>query len=200
MASIHRVRVTWNGIPSGPGVSTFYCEASAVPNLTQLRLALANLATAIAPGVSLQIENQGDTISDADGALVGSWSTTAQAAIPSTATGNYSAPVGGVVAWQTAGIHNGKRLQGRTFVVPLAHTQFGADGKLLPGAVGNLSGLGNGLRDSPAPKWVVWGRPKKPRNADGSVVEGSVATGGMSSIITGYKVPSRAMVLTSRRD
>lgn len=200
MATIHRVRVVWTGIPSGNGVSTFYSEASTVPNLGALRAGLANLAAVLPTGVTLTIENQGDTISDADGILQGSWSTAAQSAVVGAAAGAYAAAVGGCVNWQTAGLHNSRRLRGRTFVVPLAASAFGGNGQLLAGAVTALQGLANGVTGATGAKFVVWGRPTVARNPDGTKIPGAVGSGGTSSAITAATVPSKGMVLTSRRD
>jgi hypothetical protein len=198
--SIQRIRVVWGGIATGPGVSTFYAEAGAVPDLPKLRTALDNLKTAIAPGVTLQIQNQGDTLDETTGALTGSWSTTASAVITSTATGTFAAPVGGCVNWQTESIHNGRRLRGRTFVVPMASSQFGANGQLLAGAAGALQGLIAGVMLATSPHFVIWGRPVKPKDENGHVIPGSTGSGGLAGVISGGTVPLKAMVLTSRRD
>lgn len=197
---LHRVRVTWTGIPTGNGVSTFYCDSVAIPNLAALRAGLANLVTMLPTGVTLTIANQGDSISDDDGVLQGSWSTAAQAAIVGTGAGSYAAPVGACVNWQTDGFHNNRRLRGRTFFVPLISGFFGNNGALVAGAIPNLQGVVNAVVGTSSPKWMVWGRPRKPLNPDGTPIAGSTATGGTSSAITAGQVPTKAMVLTSRRD
>lgn len=198
--SIQRVKVVWGGIPTGAGVSTFYTEGGAVPDLTKLRTALDNLKTALAPGVTLQIQNQGDTLDETTGVLTGAWSTTSQAIITSTGTGSYAAPTGGCINWNTESIHNGRRLRGRTFVVPMNVGQYGASGQLLAGAVTALQGVIAGVLLAVTPHFVVWGRPVKPKDADGKVIPGSVGTGGLAGVISSGTVPTKAMVLTSRRD
>lgn len=200
MPDINRIRVVWTGIPTGNGVSTFYTEGGAVPNLAPLRAALANLVTMLPTGVTLTIQNQGDTITSEDGLLSGSWSTAAQAAIVGTGTGSYAAAVGACVNWQTDGFHNNRRLRGRTFFVPLISGFFGNNGALAAGAIPNLQGVINGVLGSPAPKYVIWGRPVRPKNPDGTPIAGSVAAGGTHSTITAGTVPTKGMVLTSRRD
>jgi hypothetical protein len=184
---LNRIRVVWTGIPTGTGVSTFYSPGAQVPNLNALRLGLDNLKPVLAPGITLTIQNQGDTIDDASGELVGTWATTAPAAVVSTGAGAYAAPTGGCVNWQTNGIHNGRRLRGRTFVVPLTAASYGTNGQLIAGAITALQGLINGVLTATSPPFVIWGRP----------VAGA---GGTSSAITGGTVPTKAVVLTSRRD
>jgi hypothetical protein len=197
---ISRIRVVWSGIPTGNGVSTFYAAGGTPPNLAPLRNALANMTTLIPSGITLTIQNQGDFIDDATGALTGSWSQTAQAAIACTGAGVWSAPSGACVNWQTNGIHNGRRLRGRTFFVPLVAACYAAGGGLTSGTITGLQGVVAGLLASGAPKYVIWGRPTKPKNPDGTPLEGGIASGGMSSEITAGTVPTKAMILTSRRD
>jgi hypothetical protein len=141
----------------------------------------------IPPGVTLTIQNQGDSIDDATGTLVGSWSTTAVAAIVGTGTGAFAGPAGGCVNWQTAGIHNGRRLRGRTFFVPFVATSYSTTGQLIAGAVTGLQGVIAGIMTATANPFVIWGRPK-------------LGLGGTSSPITGGTVPAKVVVLTSRRD
>jgi len=198
--SIQRIRVVWGGIPTGAGISTFYAEGGTVPDLNKLRTALDNLKTALAPGVTLQIQNSGDTLDETNGKLTGSWASTSQAVITSTGTGSYAAPTGGCINWTTEGIHNGRRLRGRTFVVPMNVGQYGATGQLLAGAVTALQGVINGIMLAVTPHYVIWGRPVKPKDENGKVIPGSEGTGGIASVITGGTIPTKAMVLTSRRD
>lgn len=198
---LNRIRVTWTGIPSGNGVSTFYSQSGTVPNLTTLRAGLANLVTLLPSGVTLSIDNQGDSISTDDGAIDGSWSTTAQATIVGTGGGAYAAPTGATITWTTDEIHGRRHLRGRTFFVPMAGSAFGSNGQLLAGAVTGLNGVAAGLMGAATgAKYCVWGRPVRPKGPDGKPVPGSVGSGGMGGIITGFKVPTKAMVLTSRRD
>lgn len=199
--TLNRIRVTWTGIPSGNGVSTFYSQAGTVPDLASLRLGLANLVTILPTGVTLTVENQGDTIGADDGAIEGSWSTTAPAAVVGTAGGAYAAPAGATVTWVTDDIHGRRHLKGRTFFVPLAGSAFSATGALLAGAVTALTGVGNGLLLAPAgKKYCVWGRPTRVPATVPPTVPAPPATGGMGGIITSFKVPTKSMVLTSRRD
>lgn len=200
MPSIHRIRAVWTGLPAGSAVSTFYAGGGTVPNLAALQAGMANLAALIPAIVKITIENQGDTIDDATGVLSGNWSTAAVAAIQGTGTGGYGAAQGARVKWLTEGIHNGRRLRGRTFVVPIIGGFYGANGRLLAGAVTNLQGLVNGVVGAGTNKYVVWGRPTVPKNPDGSAIEGAVPSGGMSSPITAGVADDFMAVLRSRRD
>lgn len=198
---LNRIRVVWTGIPSGNGVSTFFSQSGQVPDLATLRLGLANLVTVIPAGVTLTIEGQGDTIGTDDGAISGSWATTAPAAVVGTGGGAYASPTGGIVTWLTDEIHGRRHLRGRTFFVPMAGSAFGSTGQLLAGAVTALQGVANGLLLAPAgKKYCVWGRPTRvPKNPDPTAPP-VVPIPGTGGIITGSKIPTKAMVLTSRRD
>lgn len=199
--TLNRIKVVWTGIPSGNGLSTFFSQAGTVPNLSTLRAGLANLSVILPTGVTLTIENQGDTIETDGGAIMGSWSTSAQTPVVGGAGGAYASPTGACVTWMTDDIHGRRHLKGRTFFVPLAGSAYGTDGKLLAGAITALTGVGNGLMAAASgAKYCIWGRPTPVPPTVPPTVPKPPGTGGTGGVITGFKVPTQAMVLTSRRN
>lgn len=182
-------------------MTTFYGEGGAVPNIGALQTFFTAIRTFIPTGYTLQVENQGDYVADADGTLTGTWSAPAQAAITTSGTGGYAAPVGMQVTWLTDGIHNGRRLRGRSFLVPF--TALGADGQYLAGAVTALNDAANALRGAAGTKFGVWGRPVIPA-ADPAAPAGTPrpapTVAGLWSPWTGSRVTNKPVVLRSRRD
>lgn len=196
-----RVRVTWSGPKGTPGVTTFFGDGGTVPNIAALQTFFTAIRTFIPTGYTLQVENQGDFVDDGTGELTGTWSAAAQSAIATSGTGGYAAPVGMQVTWLTEGIHNGRRLRGRTFLVPF--TALGTDGQYLAGAVTALSDAANALRNAAGPKFGVWGRPTFPPTdpaAPAGTPRPAPVTQGLWSPWTAHRVTNKPVVLRSRRD
>lgn len=204
MTSLLRVKTRWSGFVGSPGYtvmhfrdfgtdpesSTAQTTENAAAAVARVRTFFSALATVLPSSVTVVPESEVDVIEHTNGELVESYAVTAGAPIVGTATNNFSAPVGAVVNWRTGTIRNGRRLRGRTFLVPLSTTAFGTSGILNPGAnttIGNAAlALAGGTT---GPRLFVYGRPS---NAD--------ATDGAFGIVTSSNVPTMSAVLRSRRD
>lgn len=187
MTVLDRYRVLWSGFPGGPGVSTFYN----VPGnnlLDELHTFFAAIADRLPNNVTLTFPNAGDSIEDTTGAIVGSWSVAAQANVVGSGATVYAAPVGVHVRWLTNTIINGRKLQGRTFIVPVIgqETAQGAPDAVLvndvKAAADALVAVVGGLS--------IWHRP----------FPNPAAANGASGPVTGAVVQTKFSVLRSRRD
>lgn len=182
MVNLKVHRVEWRGLPTGPGVSTFYADDAGI----DIRPYLDSLFTAIGikvPNVvSFYIPNSGITIDSATGHPNASW--TAGSAITRVATGSgvYAAPVGGLIRWETPTFIAGRRLIGKTFMVPFLAGCFESNGTLLNTVKSDLEAAA-ALFVTGATSFRVYSRKNH--------VAASVATS---------SVPDKAMVLRSRRD
>ena len=104
-------------------------------------------------------------------------------------TADRAAPAGLCVNWKTSTFVSGRRLRGRTFVVPLMSGAYESDGTIkatyLTAARDAAAALlANGATSTSV--FVVWHRP----------IGGA---GGSSGTVTGASVNDRVAVLTSRR-
>lgn len=191
MANISRVRVSLDGFPGGPGVSTFYCNAGDEASFrTQLGTFYGHLAGQMPGGMSYTVENAGEVIDEASGQAVNAWSVgsaiTQTSSSPATA---YAQGVGASVIWTTNAYHNGRRVRGRTFIVPILSTMFESNGTLESGYLGSLQAWATTLATSGLMR--VYSRPKGPVTAPTSP--------GGSFVVSGSIVRDKAAVLTSRR-
>jgi len=186
--NLGRHRTTWNGFVGGPGVTTLYWDiAAATPNLAAWNTFLSAIAARLPAVVVLQSQSSGDVLDDVTGNIIGSWTGAAQAAVPGTAVGAYTAPSGACINWRTAGIVGGHRVRGRSFLVPLSGASYDTDGSLLAAALTTLRGALATFQAAASPNLLVWHRP----------VGGG---GGDSFAVNAADIPDKAAILRSRRD
>jgi len=149
--------------------------------------------------VTIKVDGVGDVIEDTTGALVGQWIFPAPAVVQCTGIGTYAAPCGGLIRWETGVIKDGRRLRGRTFVVPLINGQYQNDGSLDPTTLTYLLSAAQILVTQQSASMVVWHRPFKGAPAVGTKPARPSHLGG-HSLVTGASIPDKVVVLRSRRD
>lgn len=198
MAALNRVRVALTGLRGLPGVSTFYCiDANAlVDPLRQLYLDLKGYQPS---GLKCQVEASGDIIESTTGVISGAWATTA--VLPSTGDhiGIYAAPTGWVADWTTATIADGKRIRGRTYMVPASSNVFSLDGSIDDTILAEFRFDCDKFQKATVGNLAVWHRPRLARVAD-ATHKALAAHAGSHALVTGSTVPDKAAVMRSRRD
>lgn len=120
--------VRWSGGRIGSGASVFHFAATASPTVAQAAAtAIDAFFFAIRAQIPAGITLRGDAevrVLNADGTLENVLTVTPGAAILGTGTGAWANGIGGMVRWNTASVVNGRRLIGRTFIVPLRSGAF----------------------------------------------------------------------------
>lgn len=185
-----RVVVEWAGPPvEGRAVNVLHFAGDAgIPDPADIKTAYQALLGGIPPNVTLTIPNAGDTIEDTTGTLVDVWSSTGGGTITGTAASTgVAAGVGACVGWLTGGIIAGKKLRGRTFIVPIAAGEYEFDGTLNGAEITRLNTFATSLMASGP--LAVWHRPTTPGGSDGN-----------SYGVISYKVRDHVAYLSSRRD
>lgn len=198
MTNLLRQRTILSGFQGGPGVATMYFldVATAIESVSRFWGALS----AVLPNtVHITPERSGDTIEDTTGALTGSWLGGVVSAATGQNPGAYSAPSGAVVDWRSGTVLDGKRVRGRTFIVPLAAGGYQDDGTLSPGTIGTIQAAATQFIVEQSNSFVVWHRPYKGRAALGTRPARPAHLGG-HALVTASSVPDKAAVLRSRRD
>lgn len=186
MATLNRLRCTWQGAGGLPGVSTFYldpADASAVADV----VAFFNAIKGHLPSsVSVSVGGSGDSIEDSTGALTGGWTQAGASVIQGTGgSGSYAAGTGYRVVWNTTDIVNGRRLKGSTFIAPAYGQIYGADGTIDATPLATAQTAATTLATAGALK--VWHRPS-PGGSNGT-----------SGTVLSASVPDRVSSLRSRR-
>lgn len=203
MTAIQRVRVAWTGFVGGPGVSTFYTDDFAGFSGAFSTL-MASLKDSIPDTVKITVPNSGDTIDDTTGALLGSWNGTSGFFVQCTGDGHHAAPAGYMIKWETGAIHNGRRVRGRTFIVPCSSNIYDADGTLIPAFLTGKQTALDTFVASMGTTLKVWQRPRAATpswtDVKGRTHLAKSATDGWASFVTSATIPDKTVVLRSRRD
>lgn len=204
MVNILRVKTRWSGFTGAPGYTILHFRdfatgdtGTATTTQEQAQIAVQRTRTffdaikALIPASArFTVEPEVDMLEDSDGSLVNSFTTTPGTDVAGTYAGAYAAAAGAVINWRTGSIRNGRRIRGRTFLVPLAANVFGTDGRLTPAAQTTIATAAEALRSTTSDIDLgVYARPTGPLATDGQWV-----------VTTGVTVPTTGAVLRSRRD
>jgi hypothetical protein len=184
----------WNGFTGAPGwVRMKFLGslnvADANTAAANMRTWLTSISTLGPTGSSLSCDSTVGIFGDF-GDQTGEISlTTIPSAVTCTGTGAYAGGAGAVVNWLTSAFHAGRKVRGRSFLVPLTQGAFQTDGTLLGGVQTSLQAAAQALATS-SPTPVVFSK-KGPAGGPFTNV---------TAVVTGATVPDRTAILRSRRD
>lgn len=189
-------RANWTSGITGPGVTVVHGRDTAVGSLDAAAQELADrlqafftaLAGVLPAAVGISFDAEAVMLNTTTGVL----ESVHPVDPPDPVTGNvsvdaYARPAGARVDWLTAAVVSGRRLRGRTFLVPTGFNTYDNTGTLTSSAITTLNTAAAAYYDEPfgleavAPS--VWSR-----------------THGIAADITGHEVPDEVAVLSSRRD
>lgn len=191
---VDEYRAVWAVPGGGAGYSTFYAEtdqsttqrqefADAVGAFFQ---ALDNL---IPSTVTITFDSEVRQLNDASGVLEDVEAVTPPTAVNGIATGAYAAGAGARVDWRTSVIINGRRVIGRTFIVPIIGSSFESNGTIVAASLADLQAAADAYLASftSIVGAVVWHRPV-------------AQAGGQSAPIQSAVAVDKSALLRSRRD
>lgn len=202
MANVGRVEAIWQNFIGAPGYSRFTFEnpvtvADANSMTAAVRAFFFALAAWLPQGITVQVQQNVPVYDEVTGRLV---SEVTAASVPALVTGTgsttngFAGGAGAFVGWKTNAIWLGRRVQGRTFLVPLVGVAE-ANGTLTATAITGISNAADGLLAPITPAFGVWAKrfdrsnPGKPVQTDGSFF-----------LAQGRSVPDKTGILRSRRD
>lgn len=191
---ILRITANWSGFRGAPGYSNFFfrgtsaLEEDPVAAAEAVRTFFDSFKAFLPTGLRIEMSGVAGNIDETNGALVGEVNYAPPAAVLGAATGAYSAATGAVVNWNTSSYRNGRRVRGRTFVVPLAANVFDSQGDIASNPLTTFRNAASELVANPGPDpMVVWSRPK-------------AGSPGAAAEVTSASVPDLGAILRSRRD
>jgi len=196
--NMNRMTMTWSGFSGAPGYTNLHFSAALTPTSTELSQTATKVhdffyawRSFLPNAVTINFPSELEEFSTTTGELVGTHGFTAPAAVVGTGgSAVFSSAVGACVNWKTNTVVNGRKLRGRTFMVPLQSLpSFDADGSLNPSArLTMLTACTNLMNDATGLPLFIWHRPS-PGGSDGAA--GSV---------TATTINDKTAVLRSRRD
>lgn len=192
--AITRITAQWSGFRGAPGYSNFFFDGAFTDESGAEAAASAVSAFFTAcrlqfpDSVNVNVQPTADVIDETSGQIT----SVMDIATPGTVTGsggaNYSAATGAVVNWNTSDYVNGRRVRGRTFLVPLDSGAFDSQGDLSSDALSQIRlGAENLVTAALEHPLCVWHRP-------------SGGAGGSAHVVSSSTVPDLGAVLRSRRD
>lgn len=196
--TIAQFRVTWTGGPSAPGLSVFNTESNGTGNPEAAAAAIADffadLSYAIPDDYTLEVQNAVPLFFEGTGQLSGEIvvpSSSMPSAVAGTGSSTYMNGVGARVDWATGVIRGGRRVVGRTFLVPVHSGVMDSDGNVNAAFVSAVGVAGDALisaLDASGFPLVVWSRPSE-----------DLPVGDLSPVIA-PNPSSKPAILRGRRD
>lgn len=193
MAQIWRVTATWTGGRIGTGFTNFFFNTGASNQqgaADAMRTFLSSSYSAggkLPNGCLITFPTVVDTIEATNGQLLSTTPITQPVQITGSDTGPYAAVAGACVTWRTGDFVGGKRVRGRTFLVPVGALGMQNNGTLDDNTVTAIVAAGTALVAA-APEFVIWRRPTSVGAANGS-----------THLVAAATCSDRAAYLTSRR-
>src|SRR4029453_16202486 len=148
-----RVVTVWSGAAGMPGYTNMFFDGfiegagSAASVADRVRTFWDAIKVYIPSVITLTVQPSVAQINPGTGALQDDYPlTTAPVAVVGTGAGPYTAPAGACINWKTNTVIAGKKLRGKTYVVPLSGGSYDSAGTLLAGALTTLNAAAVTLR------------------------------------------------------
>lgn len=160
--TLARAVIELQGGPGGNGIATFYGLDG--PDLRSDVAIFAENWSGILPNdIVLNVPNVGDVINEETGEIVDTWTGGSVVGFTGTAAGTWVAGVGVRIRWRSAGIVAGRRVQGRTFVVPLDAARFDNNGLPTAATIDAVGSWATDLLEGHPGNLQLWSRPSGSR-------------------------------------
>lgn len=172
VADLWKVTAKWTGGSIGSGFSNFYFTAgvgSAQQAMDAARKFLSDSYSAgagLPAGVNISFDPIVTVLAETNGQISNVLAVTAGITITGSDTTRYAAVAGACVTWRTGIYLGGRKVRGRTFLVPLGGLALQNDGTVDTTFLGFINNAAAALVAA-APELVVWKRPSGPAAVDG---------------------------------
>lgn len=196
---LYRATLTWTGFTGSPGYTTMHFldpDPVSESGLVQTAVRLHNFWDALEfylpQSVRINLPSVLEEIDTGTGELIQELPFEPGTVIAGGGGQTFASVAGACITWNTVGIVNGRRLRGRTFIVPMSANHYQDDGSLVDASRTAIQAAANTYADASAGLGIdgaVWHRPTTPGGSDG-------AAAGITSAV----VRDRVAVLKSRRN
>lgn len=187
MASVFRVTAVWSGFLGAPGYTKFSflnvvgtAGAGSVTNAA--RTFINSFAAAMPSGTTVQVAKEVGEYDEVTGQLIGELSATATPApISGLSVAKYVGGSGLFIGWRTGAIWQGRRVIGRTFIVPQESTIFDTNGTLVSATLASAQSAADAFIADSNSVLGVWSRifttdaAGKPHQTNGAAFQATTA-------------------------
>lgn len=191
----YRVKLRWSGFSGAPGYTNLHFDAPTEPTQAGAQAVYdaawtfsGEITSALPTAVSITTEGGVEVIDETNNQLITILSVTTNSTMKGLMSGGFSSATGAVITWETGEVKNGRRVRGRTFIVPISTAGYDTDGTLTSGVVTDLSNAA-GVLSGGGFSFGVLSRPSSSAAADGSF-----------HTVSSGRVNDKTAMLTSRRD
>lgn len=194
---IFRMTMRWAGFSGAPGYTNLHLmnpdgDVPTGPLNTQaarVRTFFQGFSSSLPSGVTITFPASVEMLDTGTGELIEDIAIDPLTTVTGAGSGNYSSAVGACINWRTAHVLNGRRLRGRTFIVPLTAVAYQTDGTLSDTMKTTFTNLANDLI-APTDFFplAIWHKP-----APGG-------TDGVGAQVNAASITDKTAVLRSRRD
>jgi len=209
MTSVYTVRAVWSGFTGSPGYSNFHfmdigTDAGRNAAGAAVRLFFFNQTAFLLSTWSVAVQSEVTEHDMATGTLLGAATmTTVPTSVPGTSSSaSWAGGSGYSIKWNTGMVWNGRRVTGRTFMVP-AVSCFEADGTLLATAITTIGAAAQALINTVGAEFAVWSKvftkPTGTMTVDEAKAFKQQQISGNVAPVTGYFVKDTAAQLRTRR-
>lgn len=186
---VAQYRAIWTAPGGGTGYSVFHFTTAGASGAAQTiaddtREFFLGLQSALPDDVIVSFDSEVLDM-DPSGTLQAVWGVTPGADVNGSITSGYARAQGARVDWATDQVVAGRRLTGRTYVVPVGSVFFDTQGLLTSAAVTDLQNAANAfISDTASNRPLrVWSR-----------------THAVDSVVTAASIPTQGAILRGRRD
>lgn len=197
---MQRVRCLWASWPGQPGYTNFYTSIS-LASLAPIVTFWDSIKALLPLNLTVTVPGSGDIVNESTGQIQSVWTATGGGTVTATGAGAYSGASGAVVEWLTQGIVAGRRVMGKSYLVPLVTTAYQSDGTLATATQTTLASAASTMQGALGNTLLVWARPFVPPADNPAVGQPGhkEARAGSSWPVVGSRVPDLAAVMRSRR-
>lgn len=201
MPTAYRVRAVWSGFAGAPGYTNFHfsdltTDANRNAAGAAVKAFFTSLANQLLTAWTISVQSEITEWDVATGQLTGAVNMTTPPTpqVGTAAVGPYAGGSGLCITWKSGVIYQGRRVTGRTFVVP-AFGVFENDGTLTTVAITAANTAAAGLIGASNADLAIWAK-QYTKPTDGTK---PVQIGGTLAPATSYLVKDMASQLRSRR-
>lgn len=196
--TIAQLQVTWKGLPGGDGFSFFYVRSTAA-SISPLPTFFDALKAFFPSRLSWVINPFWKLIDETNGKMTGAGGGGPQPTITATGPDAFPPNAGAQVRWETPDFVNGRRVKGRTYLVPMCGSFFGSNGLFTANTAGQINAAADVMRSAYTGNLVVWSRPLFEKDANGNPTDVLKRAGSVHTVTTTV-CPTKVVTLNGRRD